>query len=88
MHYQVISYTIQAEKKVITYTDLSINMLDSGVYSLEILLYQVQSPPVMAQKSNSLLGEIRSAVENLEVGYSRILGLCRCVSEVLQASST
>ncbi|XP_024028614.1 uncharacterized protein LOC21390286 [Morus notabilis] len=67
---------------------LDVTCLNSGVYPLEILPHQVQSPAAVAQKLQSVSGEIRSVAENLEVGYSRIMRLCRRVSQVLQGSRT
>ncbi|KAM6568311.1 hypothetical protein CsatB_016296 [Cannabis sativa] len=66
---------------------LDVTCLNSGVYPSEILPYEVQDPKTDSQKSRPVENEIRSAAENLEVGYMRILRLCRCVSQVLQASS-
>lgn len=62
--------------------------LDSGVYPSEILPYTLQDPQAGPKKSNSVESEIRFAAENLEVGYMRIMRLCRCVSQFLQASSS
>ncbi|XP_062107100.1 uncharacterized protein LOC133818326 isoform X2 [Humulus lupulus] len=67
---------------------LDVTCLNSGVYPSEILPYQVQDPQTDPNKSKSFENEVRSATENLEVGYMRIMRLCRCVSQVLQASST
>ncbi|PON44239.1 hypothetical protein PanWU01x14_268370 [Parasponia andersonii] len=66
---------------------LDVTCLNSGVYPSQILPYQVQNSQAGRQKSKSLEGEIRSAAESLEYGYMRIMRLCRCVSQVLQASS-
>ncbi|PON87997.1 hypothetical protein TorRG33x02_161990 [Trema orientale] len=66
---------------------LDVTCLTSGVYPSQILPYQVQNSQAGRQKSKSLEVEIRSAAENLEYGYMRIMRLCRCVSQVLQASS-
>ncbi|XP_030482876.2 uncharacterized protein LOC115699546 [Cannabis sativa] len=66
---------------------LDVTCLNSGVYPSEILPYEVHDPKTDSQNSRPVENEIRSAAENLEVGYMRILRLCRCVSQVLQASS-
>ncbi|KAK9284775.1 hypothetical protein L1049_023952 [Liquidambar formosana] len=68
---------------------LDMTCLKCGVYPMEILPSQLQAPAAGTQKSapQSLLAEIRAAVESLRVGYSRIVRLCRCVSQVVQASS-
>ncbi|KAL5581675.1 hypothetical protein UlMin_014117 [Ulmus minor] len=67
---------------------LDISCLNSGVYPTEILPYEINSPAaVRKEKLNSLLVEVKAAAENLEVGYARIMRLCKCVSQVLQTEA-
>ncbi|KAK3184576.1 hypothetical protein Dsin_031862 [Dipteronia sinensis] len=63
---------------------LDMACLNRGVYPSEILPHQLHIPTTGTQKS--LSAEIKVAIDNLPIGYSRILRLCRCISEVLQSS--
>eukprot|EP00256_Glycine_max_P068583 XP_025983178.1 uncharacterized protein LOC100808104 [Glycine max] len=66
-----------------------ITCLKCGVYPAEVLPSQIHDPSSGEQKSlpSSLLDEIRTAAESVRVGYSRIIRLCRCISQVVQAST-
>lgn len=50
---------------------------------------QLEGPPDVSRKllPEPQLAEIRAAVQSLRVGYSRIMRLCRCVSELVQTWS-
>ncbi|XP_023529577.1 uncharacterized protein LOC111792394 isoform X2 [Cucurbita pepo subsp. pepo] len=76
----------QSGKKV--NLDLDVSDLSRGIYPSEVLPHKVESlASTQYTLSESLLNDIRTAVGNLDAGYSRILGVCRCVSEVVQRSS-
>lgn len=63
--------------------------LGRGIYPSEVLPHKVESPASTQYTfSEPLLNDIRTAVGNLDAGYSRILRVCRCVSEVVQRSSS
>jgi len=73
---------------------LSIDMscLKWGIYpsdAIPAVPSQLECPPVLSRKilPEPQLAEIRAAVLSLRVGYSRIIRLCRCVSELVQAWS-
>ncbi|KAA8526644.1 hypothetical protein F0562_008153 [Nyssa sinensis] len=68
---------------------LDVSCLNRGVYPLEIIPSQFEAPADISQKllPQPPLAEIRAAVLSLRVGYLRILRLCRCVSQVVQAWS-
>jgi len=65
------------------------NDLSSGVYPAEVLPSQIYDPSSSSgeQKSlpSSLVDEIRTATESVRVGYSRIIRLCRCISQAVHA---
>ncbi|KAK2647823.1 hypothetical protein Ddye_015312 [Dipteronia dyeriana] len=63
---------------------LDMACLNRGVYPSEILPHQLHIPTTGMQKS--LSAEIKVAIDNLPIGFSRIIRLCRCVSEALQSS--
>ncbi|XP_022989286.1 uncharacterized protein LOC111486405 [Cucurbita maxima] len=76
----------QSGKKV--NLDLDVSDLSRGIYPSEVLPHKVESlASTQYTLSESLLNDIRTAVGNLDAGYSRILRVCRCVSEVVQQSS-
>ncbi|KAF8015713.1 hypothetical protein BT93_H1286 [Corymbia citriodora subsp. variegata] len=60
--------------------------LNCGLYPSEALPYRVEASMEKISHSlpQSLSKEITTSIERLPVGYSRILRLCRCVSEELQ----
>ncbi|KAJ0051400.1 hypothetical protein Pint_01805 [Pistacia integerrima] len=62
---------------------LDMTCLNRGIYPSEILPYQLQFPSTKMQNSppESLSAEINAATANLTNGYSRIIRLCRLVSE-------
>lgn len=59
--------------------------LGRGIYPSEILPYQIQVSESAAQVllPESLLAELRAAAEGLESGYTRIMRLCKCISQVV-----
>lgn len=60
--------------------------LGRGAYPSDILPYQMQVSESAAQvlSPESLLAEIRAtAAEGLESGYTRIMRLCKCISQVV-----
>ncbi|KAG2719628.1 hypothetical protein I3760_03G274500 [Carya illinoinensis] len=67
---------------------LDLTCLNRGVYPSEVLPNEIRAPNAGSDNSwlQSLMAEIRTAAENLRTGYSRIMRLCRCVSQVVQAS--
>ncbi|XP_022952683.1 uncharacterized protein LOC111455306 isoform X1 [Cucurbita moschata] len=68
---------------------LDVSDLSRGIYPSEVLPHKVESPASNKYTlSESMLNDIRAAVGNLDSGYSRILRVCRCVSEVVQRSSS
>ncbi|GLT51131.1 hypothetical protein SLA2020_245610 [Shorea laevis] len=69
--------------------DLDMTCLGSGVYPTEVLPSRLQASIAGAETSlcQPLSAVMKAAVDGLRVGYSRILRLCQCVSQVLQALS-
>ncbi|XP_038889056.1 uncharacterized protein LOC120078802 isoform X2 [Benincasa hispida] len=68
---------------------LDVSDLRRGIYPSEALPHKVESPASTEYTpSESMLNGIRTAVGNLDAGYLRILRVCRCVSEVVQRSSS
>ncbi|XWS36668.1 hypothetical protein CRYUN_Cryun20dG0105200 [Craigia yunnanensis] len=67
---------------------LDMTCLKCGVYPSEILPYHLQTPTAGTENLQlpPLSAEIKAAVGNLRAGYSRIIKLCRCVSQVVQSS--
>ncbi|XWS47286.1 hypothetical protein CRYUN_Cryun14cG0139500 [Craigia yunnanensis] len=67
---------------------LDMTCLNCGVYPSEILPYHLQTPTAGTENLQRppLSAEIKAAVGNLRAGYSRIIRLCRCVSQVVQSS--
>lgn len=72
---------------VIEDTDLT-NGLSSGAYPVEVLPSQIYDPAASREQKalpSSLVDEIRTAAESVRVGYSRIIRLCRCISQAVLA---
>ncbi|XVF21190.1 hypothetical protein REPUB_Repub12eG0069100 [Reevesia pubescens] len=69
---------------------LDMTCLNCGVYPSEILPYLIHTPTAGKENLQHLpvSAEIKTAVGNLTAGYSRIIRLCRCVSQVLQSSGS
>ncbi|XVF31940.1 hypothetical protein REPUB_Repub17cG0038200 [Reevesia pubescens] len=67
---------------------LDMTCLNCGVYPSEIQPYHFETPSAGTEnlQYRPLLAEIKTAVGNLRAGYSRIIRLCRCVSQVVQSS--
>ncbi|KAK4341783.1 hypothetical protein RND71_037599 [Anisodus tanguticus] len=66
---------------------LDMSCLNRGVYPSEVVPSQFAALAVPAEHSDDpLLGEIRDAVKSLRAGYMRIIRLCDCISQVVQAS--
>ncbi|KAJ8568631.1 hypothetical protein K7X08_028164 [Anisodus acutangulus] len=66
---------------------LDMSCLNRGVYPSEVVPSQFAALAVPAEYSDDpLLGEIRDAVKSLRAGYMRIIRLCDCISQVVQAS--
>ncbi|KAK4369273.1 hypothetical protein RND71_013065 [Anisodus tanguticus] len=66
---------------------LDMSCLNRGVYPSEVVPSQFAALAVPAEHSDDpLLGEIRDAVKSLRAGYMRIIRLCDCISQVIQAS--
>jgi hypothetical protein len=60
--------------------------LSSGAYPAEVLpsqIYDLASNGEQKALPSSLVDEIRSAAESASVGYSRIVRLCRCISQAV-----
>ncbi|TYI55782.1 hypothetical protein E1A91_D11G164700v1 [Gossypium mustelinum] len=64
---------------------LDMTCLNCGVYPSDILPYQLQTSAT-GTENLALSAEIKAAVGNLRSGYSRIIRICRCVSQVIQSS--
>ncbi|XP_075521641.1 uncharacterized protein LOC142554907 isoform X2 [Primulina tabacum] len=81
-------YSFIAERKVVLELDMS--CLKRGIYPSDILPFQIALPPDVQKcsSSESILDEIKDALKNLKTGYMRILRLCSCVSQVVQAASS
>lgn len=66
---------------------LDVSCLNRGVYPSEVVPSQFAALAVPANLSDDpLLGETRDAVKSLRAGYMRIIRLCDCISQVVQAS--
>jgi len=66
--------------------DLTIG-LSSGAYPAEVLPSQIYDPAASGEQKalpSSLVDEIRTAAESVSVGYSRIIRLCRRISQAVQ----
>ncbi|KZV31364.1 hypothetical protein F511_05468 [Dorcoceras hygrometricum] len=77
-----------AAKKVILELDMS--CLKRGIYPSDILPFQIALPTGVQKCSWSelIFDEIEDALKVLEIGYMRIMRLCSCVSQVVQAASS
>ncbi|KAL2327167.1 hypothetical protein Fmac_020594 [Flemingia macrophylla] len=66
-----------------------ITCLKCGVYPADVLPSQMYDPSNAEQKSlpSSLADEVRNATQSVRVGYSRIIRLCRCISQIVQVST-
>ncbi|XP_052107814.1 uncharacterized protein LOC107458421 isoform X3 [Arachis duranensis] len=64
---------------------LDMTCLRCGVYPVSILPCRIHDAASGEQKSPSLVAEIRTAVKTVSVGYSRIMRLSRCISQVVHA---
>ncbi|XP_048435238.1 uncharacterized protein LOC103951819 isoform X2 [Pyrus x bretschneideri] len=64
---------------------LDVTCLKSGIYPSEILPHQIQASESAVEKPlpESLLAEIRAAADCLDSGYTRIMRLCKCISNVV-----
>lgn len=63
---------------------------NSGVYPLAAVPYELQASTNGAHKllPESLSAQVKAAVDNLRIGFSRIVRLCKCISQVMQSLST
>ena len=67
-------------------TDLTIG-LSSGAYPADVLPSQIYDPAASGEQKalhSSLVDEIRTAAKSVSVGYSRIIRLCRRISQAVQ----
>ncbi|XP_027341849.1 uncharacterized protein LOC113854808 [Abrus precatorius] len=66
---------------------LDMSCLQCGAYPVDVLPSQIFDSYDGEQKSfpSSLADEIRTAAQSVRVGYSRIVRLCRCISQAVQA---
>lgn len=88
-HSKILHYALAGIKAYMFYSDFSCVLISySGVYPSVILPYHLQTSTAATENLQCLplLAEIKAAVGNLRAGYSRIIRLCRCVSQVLQCS--
>ncbi|KAI3702697.1 hypothetical protein L6452_28447 [Arctium lappa] len=67
---------------------LNTSCLKRGIYPSEIVPCQIFTPVDGSQNSSSqsLSTEIAAAIQNLRVGFLRILRLCRCISQLVSPS--
>ncbi|KAL2897345.1 Orotate phosphoribosyltransferase [Bienertia sinuspersici] len=64
---------------------IDITCLKRGIYPSQVLPYEVQGKATSRYESfQSLLDNIKNAVRGVRTGYMRIIGLCRCVSRMIQ----
>ncbi|XP_045824280.1 uncharacterized protein LOC123916784 isoform X8 [Trifolium pratense] len=66
---------------------LDMTCLKCGAYPAEVLPSQIYGLAANGEQKalpSSLVDEIRSAAESVSVGYSRIVRLCRCISQAVQ----
>ncbi|KAL1555438.1 hypothetical protein AAHA92_11176 [Salvia divinorum] len=63
-----------------------LSCLKRGIYPSEILPLQLSSPITSCTTPSSaiILDKIRDAVKDVRTGYTRILRLCRCMSQIVQ----
>ncbi|PSS06478.1 Cyclic nucleotide-gated cation channel like [Actinidia chinensis var. chinensis] len=66
---------------------LDMSCLKWGIYPSEAKPSLLEGPAIASRKPfpEPLSAEIRSVTQTLKAGYSRIICLCRCVSQVVQA---
>lgn len=74
--------------KVVVTLDMA--CLNRGVYPLAAVPYELQASTNGAHKllPESLSAQVKAAVDNLRIGFSRIVRLCKCISQVMQSLST
>ncbi|KAH1108401.1 hypothetical protein J1N35_012169 [Gossypium stocksii] len=78
---------IDFESGVKLIMSLDLTCLNCGVYPSEILPHHLQTSTTRTDDLHCPLSiEIKAAISNLRAGYSRIIRLCRCVTQVLQSS--
>ncbi|KAG4186532.1 hypothetical protein ERO13_A08G049000v2 [Gossypium hirsutum] len=78
---------IDFESGVKLIMSLDMTCLNCGVYPSEILPHHLQTSTTRTDDLHCPLSiEIKAAISNLRAGYSRIIRLCRCVTQVLQSS--
>ncbi|KAK4437472.1 hypothetical protein Salat_0081100 [Sesamum alatum] len=81
-------FNFNSGRKVILTLDMS--CLKRGIYPSDVLPLQLTAP-VDSQKcslSERIFDEIRDAVKGVRSGHMRILRLCRCISQVIQVSTS
>ncbi|XP_021665516.2 uncharacterized protein LOC110653957 isoform X7 [Hevea brasiliensis] len=68
---------------------LDMTCLKCGIYPSDIFPCQLQASVSGTYISlpESLSAKIKAAVDGLRVGYSRIIRICRCISQVVQSSA-
>ncbi|CAI0552140.1 unnamed protein product [Linum tenue] len=64
---------------------LDMTCLKHGVYPSDIIPYRIQVSGTKKTDLELLSAQAKAAVDNLRVGYFRILGLCRCISQVMSS---
>ncbi|CAI8597892.1 unnamed protein product [Vicia faba] len=71
-------------KKVQVILDMA--CLKCGAYPAEVLPSQIYDSAASREQNlpSLLVDEIRTAAESVDVGYSRIIRLCRCISQVVR----
>ncbi|XP_011045644.1 PREDICTED: uncharacterized protein LOC105140484 isoform X2 [Populus euphratica] len=69
---------------------LDMTCLNRGVYPLAAVPYELQASTNGTHKllPESLSAQVKAAVDNLRIGFSRIARLCKCISQVMQSLST
>ncbi|KAJ6751317.1 hypothetical protein OIU85_001813 [Salix viminalis] len=74
--------------KVIVTLDMT--CLNRGVYPSAAVPYQLQASANGTHKllPESLSTQVKAAVDNLRIGFSRIARLCKCISQVVHSLST
>uniref|UniRef100_A0A7N0TVN5 Uncharacterized protein n=1 Tax=Kalanchoe fedtschenkoi TaxID=63787 RepID=A0A7N0TVN5_KALFE len=64
---------------------LDVSCVIRGIYPSDVLPFQLQSHHLLTKIS--LPAHIQAALESLKFGFSRIIRLCRCISETLAGPS-
>nr|GEY95391.1 hypothetical protein [Tanacetum cinerariifolium] len=79
-----LSFFDSNSRKKATVT-LNTSCLKRGIYPSEIVACKIDVPVDELQNSSTqtLSAEISAAVKDLRVGFSRIIRLCRCVSQLV-----